>query len=130
MWLSPTISLPPPPIFCRHSLQLFPPTLPKLTNWILLSPSPLSSDPDTPSKFGTCTKCHSDSSSACYFCYSQQHIVSSNPHINDAHFWKEQYSHTSRNENCKQALLAPSRTSLILLSIEFNRNIYIIHNEN
>ena len=63
------------------------------------------------SKFGTCTKCHSDSSSACYFCYSQQHIVSSNPHINDAHFWKEQDSHTSRNEHCvtpKQALLAPS----------------------
>ena len=25
-------------------------------NWILLSPPPLSSDPDTPSKFGTCTK--------------------------------------------------------------------------
>ena len=24
-------------------------------NWILLSPPPLSSDPDTPSKFGTCT---------------------------------------------------------------------------
>ena len=45
------------------------------------------------------------------FCYSQQHIVSSNPHINDVHFWKEQDSHTSRNEHCmtpKQALLAPS----------------------
>ena len=101
----------PPPIFCSHSLQLLSPTLPKLMNWILLSPSPLSPDPDTRSKIGTCTKCHSDSSLACYFCYSQQHTVSSNPHINNAHFWKEQDSHTSRNEHCmtpKQALLAPS----------------------
>ena len=99
---------PPPPIFCRHSLQLLSPTLPKLMNWILFLPSLLSSDPNTPSKFGTCTKCHSDSSSAYYFCYSQQHIVSSNPYINNAHSWKEQDSHTSRNEHCKQALLAPS----------------------
>ena len=38
----------PPPIFCRHSLELLSPTLPKLTIWILLSPPPLSSDPDTP----------------------------------------------------------------------------------
>ena len=100
-----------PSIFCRHSLQLLSPTLPKLMNWILLSPPPLSSDPDTPSKFGTCTKCHLDSFSVCYFCYSQLHIVSSNPHINDEHFWKEQDNHTSRNEHCmtpKQALLAPS----------------------
>ena len=37
-----------PPIFCRHSLKLLPPTLPKLMKWILLSPPPLSSDPDTP----------------------------------------------------------------------------------
>ena len=34
------------PIFCRHSLKLLSPTLPKLMNWILLSPPPLSSDPD------------------------------------------------------------------------------------
>ena len=27
-----------PPIFCRHSLKLLSPTLPKLMNWILLSP--------------------------------------------------------------------------------------------
>ena len=44
-----------PPIFCRHSLKLLSPTLPKLMNWILLSPPPLSSDPDNPPKFGTCT---------------------------------------------------------------------------
>ena len=37
-----------PPIFCRHSLKLLSPTLPKLMNWMLLSPPPLSSDPDTP----------------------------------------------------------------------------------
>ena len=37
-----------PPIFCCHSLKLLSPTLPKLMNWILLSPPPLSSDPDTP----------------------------------------------------------------------------------
>ena len=37
-----------PPIFCRHSLKLLSPTLPKLMNWILLSPPTLSSDPDTP----------------------------------------------------------------------------------
>ena len=48
-------STPPPPIFCRHSLKLLSPTLLKLMNWILLSPPPLSSDPDNPSKFGTCT---------------------------------------------------------------------------
>ena len=56
-------------------------------------------------------KCHSDSSSACYFCYFYQHIVSLNSHINDAHFWKEQNSHTSRKEHWmtpKQALVAPS----------------------
>ena len=46
-----------PPIFCRHSLKLLSPTLPKLMNWILLSPPPLSSDPDTTQKFGTCTGC-------------------------------------------------------------------------
>ena len=54
-------------------------------------------------------------------------MVSFNSHINDAHFWKEQDSHTSRKEHWmtpKQALVA-----LILLSIEFNRNIYIINNE-
>ena len=99
-----------PPIFCRHSLRLLSPTLQKLMNWILLSP-PLFSDPDNPSKFGTCTKFHSDSSSACYYCYSQQHTVSSNSHINDAPFCKEQDNDTSRNEHCmtpKQALLAPS----------------------
>ena len=45
-----------PPIFCCHSLKLLSPTLPKLMNWILLSPPPLSSDPDTPPKFGTCTR--------------------------------------------------------------------------
>ena len=46
----------PPPIFRRHSLKLLSPTLPILMNWILLSPPPLSSDPDTPPKFGTCTR--------------------------------------------------------------------------
>ena len=44
-----------PPIFCRYSLKLLSPTLPKLMNYILLSPPPLSSDPDKPPKFGTCT---------------------------------------------------------------------------
>ena len=44
-----------PPIFCRHSLKLLSPALPKLMIWILLSPPPLSSDPNTPQKFGTCT---------------------------------------------------------------------------
>ena len=44
-----------PPIFCRHFLKLLSPTLLKLRNWILLSPPPLSSDPDNPPKFGTCT---------------------------------------------------------------------------
>ena len=44
-----------PPNFCRHSLKLLSPTLPKLVNWILLSLPPLSSDPDNPPKFGTCT---------------------------------------------------------------------------
>ena len=44
-----------PPNFCCHSLKLLSPTLPKLMNWILLSPPPLSSDPDNPPKFGTCT---------------------------------------------------------------------------
>ena len=44
-----------PPIFCHHSLKLLSPTLPKLMNWILLSSPPLSSDPDNPPKFGTCT---------------------------------------------------------------------------
>ena len=38
-----------PLFFCRHSLQLLSSTLPKLMNWMLLSPSPLSPDPDTPS---------------------------------------------------------------------------------
>ena len=37
-----------PPIFRRHSLKLLSPSLPILMNWILLSPPPLSSDPDTP----------------------------------------------------------------------------------
>ena len=46
---------PPPPIFCRHSLKPLLPTLPKLMNWILLSPPLLSSDPDNPPKFETCT---------------------------------------------------------------------------
>ena len=45
-----------PPIFCHHSLKLLSPTLPKLMNWILLSPPPLSSDPATPPKIGTCTR--------------------------------------------------------------------------
>ena len=44
-----------PPIFRRHSLQLFSPTLPILMNWILLSPPPLSSYPDNSPKFGTST---------------------------------------------------------------------------
>ena len=44
-----------PPIFCRHSLKHLSPILPILMNWILLSPPPLSSDPDNPSKFETCT---------------------------------------------------------------------------
>ena len=44
-----------PPNFCRHSLKLLSPTLPKLVNWMLLLPPPLSSDPDNPPKFGTCT---------------------------------------------------------------------------
>ena len=44
-----------PPIFCCHSLKLLSPTLPKLMNWIVLSLPPLSSDPDNPPKFGTCT---------------------------------------------------------------------------
>ena len=39
-----------PPIFCRHSLKLLSPTLPKLMNCIVLSLPPLSSDPDTPQK--------------------------------------------------------------------------------
>ena len=84
------------------------PKINELDTVVTITPVP---DPDTPSKFGTCTKCHSDSSLACYFCYSQQHTVCYNPHINDADFWKEQDSHTSRNEHCmtpKQALLAPS----------------------
>ena len=42
---SPTLTA---PIFCRHSLKLLSPTLPKLMNWILLPPPPLSADPDTP----------------------------------------------------------------------------------
>ena len=37
-----------PPNFCRHSLKFLSPTLPKFVNWILLSPSPLSSDLTTP----------------------------------------------------------------------------------
>ena len=53
--MSPTLPPPPPPTFCRHSLKRLSPTLPKLMNWILLSPPPLSSDPDNPPKFGTCT---------------------------------------------------------------------------
>ena len=44
-----------PPIFCHHYSKFLSPTLPKLMNWILLSPPPLSSDPDNPPKFGTCT---------------------------------------------------------------------------
>ena len=45
-----------PPFFCRHSLKLLSPTFPKLMNWILLSPPPLSSNPDNPPNFGTCTR--------------------------------------------------------------------------
>ena len=45
-----------PPIFCRHSSKLLSSTLPKLMNGILLSPPPLSSDPDNPPKFGMCTR--------------------------------------------------------------------------
>ena len=46
-----TSNSPPPPQFCfYHSLKLLSPTLPKLMNWILLSPPQLSSDPDTPQK--------------------------------------------------------------------------------
>ena len=37
-----------PPTVRRHSLKLLSPALPILMNWILLSPPPLSSDPDTP----------------------------------------------------------------------------------
>ena len=44
-----------PSTFCHHSSKLLSPTLPKLMIWILLSPPPLSSDPDNPPKFGTCT---------------------------------------------------------------------------
>ena len=44
-----------PPYFCCHFSKLLSPILPKLMNWILLSPPPLSSDPDNPPKFGTCT---------------------------------------------------------------------------
>ena len=44
-----------PAIFCRHSLKPLSPTFPKLMNWILLSPPPLSSEPDNPPKFGMCT---------------------------------------------------------------------------
>ena len=44
-----------PSFLCRHSLKLLSPTLPKLMNWILLSPPPLSSDPDNPPECGTCT---------------------------------------------------------------------------
>ena len=36
-----------PPIFCCHFLKTLSPTLPKLVNWILLSPPPLSADPAT-----------------------------------------------------------------------------------
>ena len=52
-----------PLFFCRHSLKLLSPTLPKLMNWILLSSPPLSSytapPPSPPKKFGTCTLCAS-----------------------------------------------------------------------
>ena len=41
--------------FRRHYLKRLLPTLPILMNWILLSPLPLSSDPDTHPKFGTRT---------------------------------------------------------------------------
>ena len=44
------------PIFCHHYLKLLSSTLQKFTNWILLSPPPLSSDPDHPPKFGTFTR--------------------------------------------------------------------------
>ena len=37
-----------PLFFCRHFSKLLSPTLQKLMNWILLSPPPLSSDPDNP----------------------------------------------------------------------------------
>ena len=37
-----------PPIFRRNSLKLLSPTLPISMNWILLSPPPLSADPDIP----------------------------------------------------------------------------------
>ena len=42
------------PIFRRYSWKLLSFTFPILMNWILLSPPPLSSDPDTPLKLGTC----------------------------------------------------------------------------
>ena len=51
-----SILLSPTPYFLSPFLKLLSPTLPKLMNWILLSPPPLSSDPDKPPKFGTCTK--------------------------------------------------------------------------
>ena len=51
--MSPTL---PPPYFLSPFLKLLSPTLPKLMNWKLLSPPPLSSDPDNPPKFGTCTE--------------------------------------------------------------------------
>ena len=44
-----------PPVFRRHSLKPLSTTLPILMNWILLSPPPLSSDPDNPPKIRTCT---------------------------------------------------------------------------
>ena len=44
-----------PSTFCRHSSKLLSPTLPKLMIWTLLSPPPLSSDPDNLPKFGTCS---------------------------------------------------------------------------
>ena len=46
---------PPPPYILSPFFKTFVTHLLKLMNWILLSPPPLSSDPDNPPKFGTCT---------------------------------------------------------------------------
>ena len=68
------------PYFCRHSLKI----LSKLMNWILLSPPPLSSDPNMPPKFETCTSGQRSSmfgtakwrlSSGVFFCMSLAEII-------------------------------------------------------
>ena len=60
------LSLTLPPSY--FSLKLLSPTLPKLMNWILLSPPPLSSDPDSPPNFGKCTRAlsHCSLNEACF----------------------------------------------------------------